>query len=403
MYGFPLREGGRDTWADTVKDCIGLNPDHITLYRMRYKGTKMAHLASRVPLTQVNAQEALARGILESEGYAGWIGKNTYSRTPGSSGCSDYLHRRVVEGLPYVGVGLGAQSFSYNTLSYNLGAVTKKLNQYLRSVELGRIPIQDLYHMPPSGAMGKMAAVSFYFGGIDRKFFRQCFNEELDTVFAPQIKFLMDNNLMVNFGDRLQLTAFGKKHFAGVVSLFYAPAVQNHLINLPGGEQFDSLFLEDPAKYAHSGVVIKDEAATATAATAAVAMASSSSSSSSSSSPSSSSPALPDQAAVEAEVRAVEQSLNAAAGGGDWAKRLSNGSILMKIKGIVQTVPAAQAATARAMTTSTTSPKAASIAACAPTATAAIITTTQQQQPEERMSKGPYEFGNILFGGRLVE
>ncbi len=86
---------------------------------MRYKGTKMAHLASRVPLQQgprieisvepiltaptfsfpfsisflfvlfflvqkVNAQEAAARDLLESNGFRGWVGKNTYSREPGT-------------------------------------------------------------------------------------------------------------------------------------------------------------------------------------------------------------------------------------------------------------------------------------------------------------------------------
>jgi hypothetical protein len=46
------------------------------------------------------------------------VGKNTYSKTPNSSGCSEYLERRVVQGMPYVGVGLGAQSFSRHTLAY---------------------------------------------------------------------------------------------------------------------------------------------------------------------------------------------------------------------------------------------------------------------------------------------
>ena len=36
MYGFPLRAGARDKWADTISSTINLmEPDHITLYRMR--------------------------------------------------------------------------------------------------------------------------------------------------------------------------------------------------------------------------------------------------------------------------------------------------------------------------------------------------------------------------------
>merc|ERR1712096_83818 len=39
-------------------------------------------------------------------------------------------------------------------------------------------------------------------------------------------------------GTRFQLTALGKKNYAGVISQFYAPSVQNHLISLEGGEDF---------------------------------------------------------------------------------------------------------------------------------------------------------------------
>ncbi len=60
----------------------------------------------------------------------------------------------MVQGIPYIGLGLGAQSFSHTTLAYNLGAVTKKLGQYLRSIALDRIPIQDLYHLSASSAAG---------------------------------------------------------------------------------------------------------------------------------------------------------------------------------------------------------------------------------------------------------
>jgi len=251
MYGFPLRDGGQDKWGATVQNTIEvLNPDHITLYRMRYKGTKMAHLQERIGLTQVNKQGAVAAEILGSAGYKGWIGKNTYSRTPGSSGCSDYLEKRVVDGIPYIGMGLGAQSFSHSTLAYNLGGVTKRLEQYLKSVELGRVPIQDLYHLSHSGAMGKFCSVSFYFGGISLRAFEANFGVSLAAAFPDKVSFALNQGLMepTADGDRLQLTPKGKSHYSGVLALFYAPHVQQHLLEMPGGEDDVMASLENGVK-----------------------------------------------------------------------------------------------------------------------------------------------------------
>lgn len=58
-------------------------------------------------------------------------------------------------------IGLGAQSFSHHTLQYNLGAATKGLHQYMKSLELNRLPVQDLYHLSREAAMGKMASGFF--------------------------------------------------------------------------------------------------------------------------------------------------------------------------------------------------------------------------------------------------
>merc|ERR1711998_819711 len=136
------------------------------------------------------------------------------------------------------GMGLGAQSFSQSTLAYNLGGVTKRLEQYFKSVELGRVPIQDLYHLSQSGAMGKFCSVSFYFGGISLSAFEANFGIALSAAFPDKVSFALNEGLMERTadGDRLQLTVKGKSHYSGVIALFYAPHVQQHLLEMPGGE-----------------------------------------------------------------------------------------------------------------------------------------------------------------------
>jgi oxygen-independent coproporphyrinogen-3 oxidase len=238
MYGFPDQtEAG---WGNTVRQTIALGPEYITLYEMRYKGTRMQDQAALVTREQVNALEAVARDLLLAAGYAGTPGKNTYSRVPGDVGTSDYLTERVVKGTPYLGLGLGAQSLSHHTLAYNLGAASKRLRSYLRAVDAGRLPIQDIYHLPLDVAMAKMIAVSFYFGEIHREHFAHKFGVRLEDHFPCEVDFVLRRGLMKSVGPYLRLTPKGARHFNGVVALFYAGAVKEYLVNLPSGESLRS-------------------------------------------------------------------------------------------------------------------------------------------------------------------
>ena len=231
MYGFANQSP--QSWQNTVAQTIALQPEYITLYQMRYKGTRIQDQAAQVTKEQVHRLFEIAREHLLAAGYAGTPGKNTYSRIPGDPGTSDYLTERVVKGTPYLGLGLGAQSFSPYTLSYNLGAASKTLPAYLKAVDAGRFPIQDIYHLPRSSAMAKMISVSFYFGQIHRGYFQVKFGQALEACFPDQLHFVLEEGLMEYTGPYLRLTAKGVKHKNGVMALFYAGAVQDYLLNLP--------------------------------------------------------------------------------------------------------------------------------------------------------------------------
>lgn len=232
MYGFAGQS--LEDWKATINYAINLNPEYITTYRVRYKGTRIAKHAVNVSMSQVREQVNLSKELLAQAGYPATPGKNTFSRVAGNSGASDYLTRRVVEGLPYVGVGLGAQSFSDTTLSYNAGAATKHLQPYLNLIEAGKLPIQDLYNLPKSQAMGKMVAISFYFGEVDLAAFSAKFGISIEQAYPEAVDYVLANGLM-KWTDRcLRLTHKGHDYFNGVIALFYAPSVQHVLIERYG-------------------------------------------------------------------------------------------------------------------------------------------------------------------------
>ena len=230
MYGFAGQSLAG--WGATLEHVIGLRPESITLYRMRYKLTRIARDAGRVSLAEVRDQSAAAREILESAGYAAIPGKNTWSRIPGEPGTSDYLTHRVIGGMPYLGIGLGAQSFSASAVAYNDGAATKTIAPWRESIERGWPPVQHLYHPPFAHLAAKMVSVSFYFGEIDRQAFTARFGRTIEEAFPAEVDFVRRRGLMHDTPRALSLTAEGAHHFNGVVALFYAPSVQEALLRL---------------------------------------------------------------------------------------------------------------------------------------------------------------------------
>ncbi|MCQ2735888.1 MAG: NUDIX domain-containing protein [bacterium] len=221
MYGF-LNQSD-DDFANTIKYTIALNPEFITLYRNRYKGTKLEAESQGVTLYKVNRQYDIAYKLLRDAGYIANNGKNTFSRIPDDFGTSSYLTKRVVDATSYIGFGLGAQSFVGNYLAYNLGCADHKLRKYFDAVDNGILPINDIADMPVEEVRAKAISVMFYFGFISMNAYRSRFGEDFRSVYGKQIKFLEDNFLMeFKDEDTFMLTDYGAAHLYGIIPLFYS-------------------------------------------------------------------------------------------------------------------------------------------------------------------------------------
>ena len=231
MYGF-LNQSDED-FANTIKYTIALQPEFITLYRNRYKGTKLEAESQGVTLYKVNRQYDIAYHLLKDAGYIANNGKNTFSRIALDMGTSSYLTRRVIDAVSYVGFGLGAQSFVGNYLAYNLGCVDHKLNKYFDSIDRGILPINDIADMPISEVRAKAISVMFYFGFISMKAYQNRFGENFKEIYKVQIKFLEDNYLMQFVDDdTFMLTDYGAAHLYGIIPLFYSDRSIKEMFNM---------------------------------------------------------------------------------------------------------------------------------------------------------------------------
>jgi oxygen-independent coproporphyrinogen-3 oxidase len=184
-----------------------------------------------VTLNQVNEQYDVAYNLLIAEGFESNIGKNTFSKIKGDPGTSAYLTKRVVEGMPYIGFGLGAQNLADGAIYYNLGAASKRMDAYRKAISEGHFPVQDFYVLPEEEIMAKVIAVSFYFGQIDKIAFESKFGVTLEEKFLEEVAFLKNNDLMQDSGRFFALTKKGKDVLNGILPLFYSEKSKLNLIS----------------------------------------------------------------------------------------------------------------------------------------------------------------------------
>ncbi|MBR5827035.1 MAG: radical SAM protein [Clostridia bacterium] len=227
MYGF-LHQTDAD-FDNTLHYAIGLDPEYITLYRNRYKGTKLEFEVGGVSIYKAMYQYKIAYKVLTENGYMANVGKNTFSKVENDYGTSDYLTKRVINGVPYVGMGLGAQSFGMNYLAYNLGAAEKKMERYRRAINEGKLPLQDIYRLPIEESIAKMVSVAFYFAFIDMAAFKKRFGIDFLEHFSEEVKFVLENKLMEIKGERIYLTERGSDYINGVIPLFYSDRSKEEL------------------------------------------------------------------------------------------------------------------------------------------------------------------------------
>ena len=249
MYGFAAQNN--EDFRSTVKFAISKNPEYITLYRNRYKGTKLESDCGAVSLHKANMQYDIAYHELCAAGYEANEGKNTFSKVKNDLGTSDYLTERVINATSYVGIGLGAQSFVGNYLAYNLGCDSHKLDRYVEAIDAGRLPINDIAKLPLDEAIAKALSVMFYFGFISEKAYEKRFGEKFSNRFGDEIEYLQTNNIMHYDpldNDKFILTPYGVSRMSGAIALFYSARSQKEMLNLIAKKvdthKYDDTFLK---------------------------------------------------------------------------------------------------------------------------------------------------------------
>lgn len=200
---FALPGQTRSAWLADVDAAIALGPDTITTYDCLYRGKGRA-LTKR---TRALPSPALYGELydagyerLTSRGYHAPYGSVNFSRHPGETGTSAYFERRLLDGLPYVGVGTYASSHAGDVWTFAAAGVERWMRD-----ERG-----DAYQLDRRDTIAKYLLLSLSFGRIDRARFVRRFSIEPDVSIAEQMGLLRRDDAgwsIVRFADMPKLRA----------------------------------------------------------------------------------------------------------------------------------------------------------------------------------------------------
>lgn len=218
-------------WLADLDNVIALAPDSVTTYDCLYRGkgralTKIA-LTMPTPVTYGAMYDAAYERLTKAGWHASY-GSVNFSRRPDETGTSACFEGRLLDGLPYLGLGNYASSLRGNQWSFNAFSAC----DYVQRINAGVNPCEYHYDLPQSETQAKYALYSLNYGFIDEDRFLRRFGISLAEAYPEELDHALTAGLMQQSGQRWQVMPgrFDRMHI--IRSLFYPVAARAWLCNL---------------------------------------------------------------------------------------------------------------------------------------------------------------------------
>ena len=214
MYG--LKWQTQKTIESEIAMIALLNTEQVAIYELRVNMlSNVDYFVTKKDLYRY--YKTLYDG-LTSLGYHARFGQNSFSVSMVDFGISSYLHNRMLNGLPYKGFGISAQSMSKSGIGYNIG---KTETDIYRCIHLPTYNEEYTYYLPKRELLSKYIAISAYSGQISLRRASQILNEDCTEYFRHEIDFCVKHELVSLENDTLFVTHKGFENYGALFSLFY--------------------------------------------------------------------------------------------------------------------------------------------------------------------------------------
>jgi oxygen-independent coproporphyrinogen-3 oxidase len=228
IFGLPGQT--RAQWREDMDRVADMPVDSVTTYDCLYRGHGRAMprmTAHRPTPKEYGALYEIAYERLTSAGFQAPYGSVNFSRHAGETGTSPYFEGRLLDGLPYVGVGNYASSLVGDRWWF----APHSVGDWLRSPEL--LPAGDSYRLPASELMAKYVLLSLNFGFVDSARFAVVFGVSLKDAFGDRLTHAVERGWLRPVQGRFEVCPGSFRAMPWIRGLFYSQEavlwLQRHL------------------------------------------------------------------------------------------------------------------------------------------------------------------------------
>jgi oxygen-independent coproporphyrinogen-3 oxidase len=218
-----------ESWRDTVRKTIELDPDSVTIYQLELPFNTVYSKdilgGDALPVADWKLKREWHQYAFEQFAEAGYEQSSAYTVLKKDKHCQFVYRDAVWQGSDMIGTGVA--SFSHLSGIHFQNAPS--WGDYLANLAEDRLPIYRALKPTASERLTREMILQLKLGKISPSYFETKFNADILDIFAEAYEKLQnDGMLRVNAAsDEIQLTQRGLLRVDSLLPAFYAPEYQN--------------------------------------------------------------------------------------------------------------------------------------------------------------------------------
>ena len=210
-------------WKQDLDVAIRTGADSVTIYDCLYRGK--GRPISRDPWHRPGPEDYgrmydVAFEQLHAHGFHAPYGSVNFSQFGDETGTSLYFQGRLLDGLPYLGLGSSASSLVGDGWWF----APHRVGKWLDAIDHGgTLPQEDVYRLPIEERMAKYILLTLSFGILDPSRFLGVFREALEVRYGRALRHALDRGWIEYQGDLYRIRAGRFDQLPCIRALFYPP------------------------------------------------------------------------------------------------------------------------------------------------------------------------------------